>query len=341
MRAARCGILRRMRTTRVLEWIRHRDGIWNMPRGQVERLRTLFPDVSFDAPESREACDALLPEADVVLGYAVRRENFATAKRLRWIHSMAAGVEWMLFPELVESDVTLTCSRGLHALSIAEHTLGVMLAFARQLHVSRDAQHEQRWTQLAQWDTAPGFGQLAGATVGIVGFGHIGRAIGERCRALGMHVLAVRRHPAAAPEPAHEQWGPGRLAELFERSDWIVLAAPHTSESTHLVDAAMLARVKPGARLVNVGRGALVDEPALVAALREGRLAGAALDVMEEEPLAAGSPLWTMPHVIVTPHVSGLGPLYWERATDLFVEHLRAYRDDRPLPNVVDKRAGY
>lgn len=330
-----------MRSTRVLEWIRHRDGIWNMPRGEVDRLRALFPDVHFDAPEDRDACDALLPEAEVVLGFAVRPENFARAKRLRWIHSSAAGIEWMLFPELVASDVTLTCSRGLHALSIAEHTLGVMLAFARQLHVSRDAQHERRWTQLAQWDTAPGFGQLSGATVGIVGFGHIGRAIGERCRALGMHVLAVRRHPAAEPAPAHEQWGLDRLAELMERSDWIVLAAPHTSESTHLLDAAMLARAKRGARLVNVGRGALVDEPALVAALREGRLAGAALDVMEAEPLAADSPLWAMPQVIVTPHVSGLGPFYWERATDLFAEHLRAYLGGRPLPNVVDKRAGY
>ncbi len=330
-----------MPTPRVLEWIRHKDGIWNLPRAQVERLRTEFPAVRIDAPETREECEALLPEADVVLGFAVRPENFASAKRLRWIHATAAGVEWMLFPELVESDVTLTCSRGLYALSMAEHTLGVMLAFARQLHVSRDAQHTHRWTQLEQSASGTEFGQLAGATVGIVGFGHIGRAIGERCRALGMHVIGLRRHPEANPGPAHEQWGLDRLGELVERSDWLVLAAPHTSESTHLIDAAMLVRVKPGARLVNVGRGALVDEAALIEALRSGRLAGAALDVMEKEPLVPESPLWDMPQVILTPHVSGMGPRLWERAIDLFARNLRAYVDGQPLLNVVDKRAGY
>ena len=223
--------MRRMTALRVLEWVRHKEGIWNLPRSEVQRLAKDFPEVSFDAPATREEADALLPEADVVLGFAARPEVFPTARRLRWIHSTAAGVEGILSPELIESDVVLTCSRGLHAQSIAEHALGVMLAFARQLHHSRDAQRERRWTQHEQWDATPGFGELAGATLGIVGFGHIGRAIAVKARALGMRVLAVRRRPAAEPEPAHAQWGPDWLPELLERSDWVVLAAPHTRES--------------------------------------------------------------------------------------------------------------
>jgi phosphoglycerate dehydrogenase-like enzyme len=333
--------MRAMEPVRVLEWVRHKDGIWNMPRTEVERLRRDFPEVVFESPETREQADALLPGVDVVLGFAARPEVFATAARLRWIHSTAAGVEGILSPGLVASEVTLTCSRGLHAQSMAEHTLGVMLAFARQLHHSRDAQHERRWSQNQQWGAEPGFADLAGATVGIVGFGHIGRAIGEKARALGMRVLAVRRTPAANPEPAHAQWGLDWLPELLERSDWVVLAAPHTRESAKLIGAAELARMKPGARLVNVGRGALVDQDALVDALRAGRLAGAALDVMETEPVPADSPLWDMPEVILTPHVSGLGPRYWERATDVFAANLRRWLAGEPLRGVVDKHAGY
>ena len=330
-----------MEGLRVLEWIRHRDGIWNMPPEEIARLNAEFPSVTILSPPTREASDALLPEADIVLGFAVREDNFARAKRLRWIHSTAAGVEWILFPELVRSDIALTCSRGLHAVSIAEHTLGVMLAFARQLHLSRDAQRERRWSQSAQWEAGPGFAQLQGGTVGIVGFGHIGRAIGERCRALGMHVLAVRRHPAADPAPAHEQWGSDRLAELLERSDWVVLAAPHTGETRGMIGAAELARMQPSARLLNIGRGALVDERALIAALESGRLAGAGLDVFEQEPLPDASPLWALPQVIASPHVSGLGPDYWARASEVFARNLRLWLAGRPLENVVDKQAGY
>jgi phosphoglycerate dehydrogenase-like enzyme len=325
----------------VLEWIRHQDGVWNLPRAQVARLRAEFPGVRFVAPADRAEADALLPGADIVLGFAVGQENFASATRLKWIHATAAGITGMLFPALVASDVTLTCSRGLYADAMAEHTLGVMLAFARQLHLARASQRERRWTQVEQVEAAPGFAMLGGATLGIVGFGHIGREIGRRARALGMHVLGLRRHPTVDPEPAHELWGPGRLHELLERSDWIVLAAPQTRESTGMIGAAELARIRPGAYLVNVGRGALVDEPALIEALRAGRLAGAALDVFTQEPLPAESPLWTLPQVILTPHVSGLRPDHWERATTMFAANLRAYLAGEPLHGVVDKVAGY
>ncbi len=332
--------MRRMANLRVLEWVRHPDGIWNMPRPEVERLRRDFPDVRIDAPVTREEAEALLPEAEVVLGFVVRPHNLALATRLRWIHSTAAGVEGALFPELATSDVVLTCARGMHAVSIAEHTLGMMLAFVRGLHRSRDAQLAARWTQRAQVE-GPGFEQLEGATLGLVGFGHIGRAVATRARALGMRVLAVRRHPAGDPAPADAQWGLERLPELLRASDWVVLVTPHTPETSRMIGAAELAQMKPTARLVNVGRGACVDEPALVDALRAGRIAGAALDVMGTEPLPPDSPHWAMPEVIVTPHTSGLGPRFWERTTDLFAANLRRYVAGEPLAGVVDKRAGY
>lgn len=330
-----------MNGLRVLEWVRDPSGVWNMPAEAVAALAREFPGVRFDRPETREAAEALLPEADVVLGYLVRPHNFARATRLRWIHSTAAGVGSLLFPELVASEVVLTNARGVHARSMAEHVLGVMLAFTRRLHVSRDHQREGRWTQAELWRGEPGFDQLAGATLGLVGFGAIGSAVAAAARAFDMHVIAVRRHPAADPAPAHEQWGPERLDELCERADWLVLAAPHTPATDRLLDAARLARLRPGARLVNIARGALVDEPALVAALRAGRLAGAALDVTAEEPLPADSPLWTLPEVILTPHTSGAGPRFWERVTAQFADHLRAFLAGAPLPNVVDKRSGY
>jgi phosphoglycerate dehydrogenase-like enzyme len=328
-----------MQELRVLEWIRHRDPVWTMPRAEMDRLAAEFPAVRFESPATREEADAMLPGIDVVLGFAIRSENFAAARRLRWIHSTSAGVEWMLFPELVESDVVLTCSRGLHARSMAEHALAMMLAMTRQLPLARDAQRERRWTQHEQATT--GFADLHGTTLGLIGFGHVGRATAALGSALGMHVIAVRRHPAADPSPAHEQWGLERLPELLERADWVVLAAPSTRASRHVIGAAELARMKPGARIVNVGRGALVDEPALIEALRDGRIAGAALDVCETEPLPDDSPLWTMPQVLLTPHVSGLGPDYWSRARAIFARHLRAFVAGEPLENVVDKRAGY
>ena len=323
----------------VLEFIRH--DVWTLPRTCVERLEREFPDVRVLSPADQAAVDEALPGADIVLGPAVRAHNFARASRLRWIQLTAAGVSGFLFPALIESPVIVTSGRGLHARAMAEHTLGVMLAFVRQLHLARDAQREARWTQAELWQAGTGFGELAGSTVGLVGFGAVGSAIARTLGALGIEVIAVRRRPAADPAPAREQWGLDRMNELLARADWLVLAAPATAETRGMLSRAAFARMRPGARLVNLGRGSLVDEPALIEALERGTLAGAALDVFADEPLPPESPLWRMPQAIVTPHVSGVGPRYWERSIDLFARNLRAFVAGRPLENVVDKRAGY
>jgi len=330
-----------MSALRVLEYVRYDDGVWNLPSTLVEGLAERFPQVHFDIPGSRAEADALLAQADIVLGFAVRPDNFAMARRLRWIHATAAGVGGVLFPALIDSEVVVTNARGLHGRSMAEHAIGVMLAFVRKLHWSRDAQGARRWDAVPQVHEAPAFGQLAGATLGLIGFGHVGREIAELARALGMRVIAVRRHPETTPEPAHEQWGAERLHELLALCDWVVLCAPATRETQGLIGAPELACMPPHARLINLGRGALVGELALIEALAAGRIAGASLDVFAEEPLPASSPLWGMREVILTPHVSGFGPAYWERAVDQFETNLRHHLAGEPLVNVVDKQAGY
>ena len=330
-----------MKPLTVLEFIRDEDGVWTLPARLVADLARRYPGVRFESPPDRAAAERLLPAADVVYGVLVNAENFHLARRLRWIHVSSAGVGSLLFPALAGSDVVLTNGRGLHAVSMAEHALGLMLAFARKLHLARDLQRERRWAQVELWTEPPPFGQLSGGTLGLVGLGVVGSALAERAAALGLRVIAVRPHPAPDPRPAHEQWGLVRLPELLERVDWVVLAAPHTGATRGLIGAAELARMRPGAVLVNLGRGALVDEPALVAALRAGRIGGAALDVVRGEPLSPDSPLWDLPNVILTPHIGGLGPGYWERAVEQFAANLERFLSGRPLLNVVDRQAGY
>lgn len=326
---------------RVLEYVRSSDNIWNLPQETLDRVRHALPDIVMDSPRDAADVERLLPEAEVVLGWAVTPRNFARAKKLRWVHATAAGVRPLMFPELIASDVLVSNSRGLHADAMAEHTLGVILEFARKLHLCRDLQAGREWGQMKLWNEPARFRTLFGSTLGLVGFGAVGSAIAIRARALGMRVIAVRRRPAADPSPAHQQWGADRLGDMLERAEWVVLAAPQTGATENLIGERELARMRKDAVLVNLGRGALVDEPALIAALERGQIAGAALDVTVEEPLPADSPLWRMPQVIVTPHISGLSSDMWERAMDMFVEHVRAYQEGRPLPNLVDKREGY
>jgi phosphoglycerate dehydrogenase-like enzyme len=324
----------------VLEYVRDPAGAWTLPPALLEDLRRAFPDVAIVSPPDRAACDAALPDADVVLGYAVRPHNFASARRLRWIQLTAAGVGPALFPELVASEVVVTNGRGLYSDAMAEHALGLMLAFARRLHLARDLQREKRWGHLTLRDGA-GFGTLEGTTLGIVGFGSIGAALARRARGFGMRVIGLRRTPAAPPDPADAQWPLGRLRELLAIADWLVLAAPLTADTEGMIGAAELAAMPRHAVLVNLGRGALLDEEALAAALAAGRIGGAGLDVFREEPLPDSSPLWSLPNVIVSPHVSGLRADLWPRAIALFARNLAAFRAGRPLENVVDKRAGY
>ncbi len=277
----------------------------------------------------------------------------ARAPRLRWVQLHSAGVDHVLDTPLWRSDVAITTSSGIHAPNIAEYVLAMMLAFSRRIPRMLAFQARAEWPS-RRWEkfAAP---ELRGATVGVLGYGSIGREVGRLAHAFGMRVLALRRGGGASHPPEFELpeltgrpgaepdlvFTPDRLAEMLPACDYVVLALPHTPATYHFIDEAALRTMKPSAFLINIGRGALVDEAALVSALRAGQIAGAASDVFEQEPLPADSPLWKLSNLIISPHIAGFTPHYDERAVALFTENLRRYLAGEPLLNQVERRRGY
>jgi phosphoglycerate dehydrogenase-like enzyme len=314
--------------------------MWNIPSGHVERLRREFPAHDFlHAGDDGQALE-MAAEADSAFSSHVTREQLLAAPKLQWIHSPAAGVGGMLFREMVESPVVITNSRGMSAETIAEHVVAVMLALFRNLPLAVRRQSEGVWAQ--DEISARGNRTIAGSTVLVVGLGAIGAAAARRISALGARVIGVRRQrDAPGVEGVSVVFAPHELREALASADAVVIAAPHTRQTRGLIGRAELDAMKQDAVLVNVSRGRLVEEAALVATLRAGRLGGVALDVFEREPLAADSPLWTFPNVLITPHTSGFRPDHWDAATDLFAENLRRFEAGHALLNVVDKREGY
>lgn len=252
---------------------------------------------------------------------------------LRWVHTISAGVDHILFPTLAQSNVVLTNASGVFNVPIAETVMAYMLAVVKRLPELLDQQRARRWHVL-------GLRELHGSTVGIIGLGDIGGEVARLSRAFGMHVIGLRRHPRPH-EFADEVLGPDGLHSLLSRSDFVVIACPLTEETRGLIGRAELEAMKPDAWLINIARGAIVDEEALLEALRDRRIGGACLDVFSEEPLPEDSPFWTLPNVIVTPHNSWSSPRIQEREVELFLENLRRYVAGEPLLNVVDKQAGY
>jgi phosphoglycerate dehydrogenase-like enzyme len=256
------------------------------------------------------------------------------ADALRWVHIAAAGVDNLMFPELVDSPVVLTNSRGIFDQPMAEYVLGLVLSFAKDLFTTVRLQQRRRWQHR---ETE----RIAGRSALVVGTGPIGRAIGRQLRAAGMLVSGVGRTERPADPDLGRVWPMRQLPAALATADYVVLAAPTTRQTTGMIDAAALAAMRPGARLINVGRGALVVEPDLIEALRAGRIAGAALDVFADEPLPDSSPLWDMPGVLVSPHMSGDVVGWRDELAELFVDNFTRYRQNRPLRNVVDKQLGY
>jgi phosphoglycerate dehydrogenase-like enzyme len=285
--------------------------------------------------------DAEIVDAEIAVTWSVRPEQIKTAKKLRWIHSPAAAVHQLIFPEIVDSDIVLTNARDVHGPVVAEHVMAMIFALAKKIPDAVRLQQKHDWGQQQMWDEPPRVREVAGATVGLVGYGSIGRAVAKNAKALGMRVIAVREHPEKGSEGADAIFGPAQIAELFKQADYVVLAAPVTSSTTALANTERLALMKPDACLINVARGQLVDESALAAALREKKIGGAALDVFPKEPLAAESPLWDLPNLLITPHTAALTKKLWERHYFLLAENLRRYNNGNPLLGIVDKSKGY
>jgi phosphoglycerate dehydrogenase-like enzyme len=312
---------------------------WVMPRRYIDQLRREFPQHTVLDAWDRDTLRRLLPEADVAFTPFVDRDVFASASRLRWVQSPAAGVGSLMFPELLASPVVITSARGIRARSIAEHVLGVTIALARAMPAALRAQTAHRW---AQEELETEARTLQGQRMGIVGLGAIGLELVKMAAPFGFRISAIRRRAGEPPPDGVEAvWTPDRLPDLLSQSDVVVLAAPHTPETKRLIGRAQLDRMKRGALLVNIARGKLVDDEAVIDALRDGRLGGAALDVFSQEPLDPSSPYWDLPNVIITPHTSGAMKDYWTPLVALFSDNLRRFEKGEPLLNVVDKVAGY
>lgn len=298
------------------------------PVERIAEVRYARPD---RLPEALAGADALFVwdfRSTAVAG------AWPHADALRWVHIASAGVDRLLFDGLAASDVVLTNSRGIFDEPIADYVLTMVLCFAKDLHTTLRLQADRVWRHR---ETEP----VAGARALVVGTGPIGRAIGRRLRALGLAVAGVGR-TGRADDPDLGVVAPmDRLPEALAEADYVVLAAPLTAQTRDMIDAAALAAMRPAARLINVGRGELVVTADLVDALRTNRIAGAALDVFAEEPLPPDSPLWALPNVVVSPHMSGDVVGWREQLVALFLDNLVRHRDGAPLRNVVDKHLGY
>jgi D-2-hydroxyacid dehydrogenase (NADP+) len=314
---------------------------WTIPRSHVEELRRRFPDVEFvHALDAVTGADGM-KHADAAFAWTMAPEMVAQAANLRWVHSSAVAVGTLPLRELSERGIVVTNSRGIQSPAIAEHVVGCLLALAKKIPVIIRHQDRRHWAQNdLTGDALPWL--VEGKRMGIVGLGTIGQAVATRAAALGMHVTGVRRRPEnGKPAGVQEVLGPDRIDGLIASSDVLVLAAPWTPGTDRLLDERAFARMKRGSVLINVARGQLVDEAALAHALADGRLAGAALDVFNDEPLPETSPLWSLPNVIVTPHTSGFRADHWDAVIDLYSEQLRRFVAGQTLLNRVDTEAGY
>jgi phosphoglycerate dehydrogenase-like enzyme len=341
--------------------LREERPLYSIPHWAVDEIRAALPDGweladvaepvdgrgdgGGDSPGARAARQAVRG-AEVYVGFGVPADLFAAATdgpdgRLRWAHSASAGVGGSLHQAMRASDVVLTNAAGIYAEPMADTVLAMVLHFARGIDFAVRAQAQARWDK-GPFDAADmPLRELSECTLGIVGLGGIGRAVARRGVALGMRVVATRRSGTDGPEGVEVFSGADALDRILPRSDVLVLAVPQTDETRAMVGARELAMLPEGAVVVNVARGGVVDEDALIAALRGGRLRGAGLDVFTREPLPEDSPLWALPNVLVLPHVSGASHRFWRRQTDLIIQNLRRYAAGEPLLNTVDKQAGY
>jgi phosphoglycerate dehydrogenase-like enzyme len=324
----------------------------SFPDDLLDRLRSVSPRLvvrQHNAASVDEVPSELWDRGEVLYTFSAIPDP-ARLPGLRWVQLHSAGVNHVLDTPLWDSDVIVTTVSGIHAPPMAEYALMMMLALAHRLpamlyYQSRGEWPSQRWRKFVPQE-------LRGATVGVVGYGSIGREIGRLARTFGMRVLGTRRGGASetaryglpaltgSDEP-DRLYSSDQLLEMLPECDYVVLTVPYTPATHHLIDRQALRAMKPTAVLINAARGAVVDEAALVYALREGWIAGAALDVFEREPLPDDSPLWKMDNVIISPHVAGFTPHYDDRATTLFAENLRRYLGGEPLLNQVERGREY
>jgi phosphoglycerate dehydrogenase-like enzyme len=314
---------------------------WNAKPVMAYTLRQRWPQMNVVHVTNVERLPAELAGADIFVGSVLRPAQFAAAKKLKWIHSTSAGVGQLMYPELRNSGVIITNASGIFSIPMAEHTIGLILALARNFPDTLRQQEKAIWSQQDLWDKPQHLAEVNGTLLLIVGYGSIGREVAKRAKALGMRVWGVTRSGKGDATHAEKIVASSELQTVLPQADYLLLCAPETSETNSLIGAQQLAQMKRSARLINVGRGSLVDESVLISALETGALAGAALDVAQTEPLPATSPLWRTPNLFITPHTSALSDRLWPRETAMLVDLLERWFDGRDFFNRVDFTRGY
>ena len=282
-----------------------------------------------------------LPDTDIFVGYSLRAKQLQDARKLKWLHSTAAGVAQLMYPELRDSGILVTNPSGVFSVPMAEHTMGLLLALARNFPDSVRQQDRAIWSQQELWDKPQHLAEVNGQVLLIVGYGSIGRELAKRAKAFEMRVWGVTRSGGGDGHDVEKIFSSAQWHEALPEADYLVVAAPETPETRHLIGAKEIAKMKRGARLINVGRGSLLDEKELVSALEKGALGGAAIDVAETEPLPPDSPLWKARNLFITPHTSALSDRLWPRQTALLVALVERWFEGGEMFNCVDLARGY
>jgi phosphoglycerate dehydrogenase-like enzyme len=312
---------------------------FTLTKENLERIQKAVPQAEIivvkDKEDWQKRAAAAAAEIEVVFGL-LPIARYQELPKLQWMQQTFAGADWIFnYPQVVEKDFTLTTASGVHAIPISEHILALMLALARDIPYSITKQHEHQWKRRGK------VAEIDGATMGIIGLGKIGEKTAEKAKGLNMKVLATRRNPERSSPHVDRMYGPDGLNEVLSQSDWAVVTAAMTPETNGLIGEKELKLMKKTAHVINIARGSIIQEKALIQALQEGWIAGAGLDVFETEPLPEDSPLWDMKNVIITGHYAGMTPYYFDRVMDIFLENLRRYQQGEPLMNIVNKKLGY
>ncbi len=320
---------------------------------QQEKIHQLAPDLEIVQTTDEKEIASMLDTIEIAVGQ-FPQNLLPKATNLRWVQQWSAGADWLLdHPEAQKLDFILTNASGVHAIPISEHIFAFLLAFARNLPQAWHAQQARIWLKEAEQNndqtskrdratySRHDVFEVAGKTMLILGVGEIGEYTAQIAAALGMEVIGLRHHPDKATPGVDEMVGSDDLLSALPKADIVISTVPLTKETRHMLDQKAFGAMKQGALFINIGRGGTVNESALIEALQSGKLRAAGLDVFEEEPLSADSPLWAMDNVLITPHSSGVTPQYNARAFAIFLDNLKRYRAGKPLQNVVDKTQGY
>ena len=314
---------------------------WRPPASLADAIRNRWPAMRVVHLPDYDRLPQELPDTDIFVGYSLRANQLSDAKKLKWIHSTAAGVAQLMYPELRDSRILVTNPSGIFSVPMAEHTMGLIIALARNFPDSVRHQDQSRWAQQELWDQPHHLTELNGQVLLIVGYGSIGHELARRAKAFDMRVWGVSRSGKGDAVLAEKIVPITELHEVLPQADYVVISAPETGETKHLIGAPELARMKPTARVINVARGSLLDQSALIAALHQKKIAGAALDVTHPEPLPSADPLWKAPNLLITPHTSAISDRLWPRQTSLLLDLLERWFAGRELFNQVDLHRGY